>query len=180
MNLYSLIDSPIGELVLVASEAKLTGILFGDNAVIPAGAQKIDPQSHQVLAQTVDQLEEYFSGQRVCFDLDIQMNGTSFQKRVWSELMHIPYGTTVSYGEQARRLGDKNASRAVGLANGRNPLAIVVPCHRVVGSAGQLTGYGGGLDRKQALLEFEKSVITHGPRRFHAPDRRQLAFDVSS
>jgi methylated-DNA-[protein]-cysteine S-methyltransferase len=110
------------------------------------------------LAAAARQLAEYFAGQRTEFDLPLEMAGTDFQRRVWAALRQIPYGETVSYGELARGLGKASASRAVGLANGKNPFAVVVPCHRVVGSDGSLTGYGGGLDRKRFLLALEQRV----------------------
>jgi methylated-DNA-[protein]-cysteine S-methyltransferase len=110
------------------------------------------------LAAAARQLTEYFAGQRTEFDLPLEMAGTDFQRRVWAALREIPYGETVSYGELARGLGQASASRAVGLANGKNPFAVVVPCHRVVGSDGSLTGYGGGLDRKRFLLALEQRV----------------------
>jgi methylated-DNA-[protein]-cysteine S-methyltransferase len=106
----------------------------------------------------VDQLREYFTGQRTKFDLPMALHGTTFQRRVWAALQDIPYGGTVSYGQLADRIGQPTASRAVGLANGRNPISIVVPCHRVVGATGSLTGYGGGIERKQHLLDFERRV----------------------
>jgi len=115
------------------------------------------------------QLTAYFEGNLSDFDLPLSMQGTPFQQRVWDELTRIPYGTTISYGELARRIGNANASRAVGLANGRNPISIIVPCHRVIGANGTLTGYGGGLPRKAALLYFEASVLTNGPRHFEMP-----------
>ncbi len=109
------------------------------------------------LAPVVAQLQAYFAGELTDFDLPLQMHGTEFQRRVWAALCEIPYGETISYGELARWVGNPKASRAVGLANGRNPVAIVVPCHRVIGADGSLTGYGGGLDRKVWLLEHEAS-----------------------
>jgi methylated-DNA-[protein]-cysteine S-methyltransferase len=111
-----------------------------------------------VLADAARQLNEYFAGERTDFDLPLSLDGTGFQRTVWSGLQDIPYGETISYGELARRIGQPTASRAVGLANGRNPVSIVVPCHRVVGSNGSLTGYGGGLPRKQFLLGLELRV----------------------
>ncbi len=105
----------------------------------------------------VDQLDEYFAGERTEFDVTLRLEGTEFQRRVWAGLLEIPYGETISYGELATRIGQPTASRAVGLANGRNPVGIIVPCHRVIGSTGALTGYGGGLDRKRALLDLERS-----------------------
>jgi methylated-DNA-[protein]-cysteine S-methyltransferase len=107
--------------------------------------------------QAVEQLEAYFAGELTAFDLALRLDGTDFERRVWDQLLAIPYGETLSYGEVARRLGQPTASRAVGLANGRNPIGIIVPCHRVIGADGTLTGYGGGLPRKRALLDLESA-----------------------
>lgn len=104
------------------------------------------------------QIEEFFSGERLEFDLPLAPKGTAFQKRVWKELCRIPFGETISYGELARRIGNPAASRAVGSANGQNPISVIVPCHRVIGSNGKLTGYGGGLDLKEKLLNWERSI----------------------
>jgi len=117
-------------------------------------------------AAAVDQLEEYFAGQRTEFELELELAGTPFQRRVWSALMTIPYGQTRSYGEIAMQLDAPGASRAVGLANGRNPIAIIVPCHRVIGANGKLTGYGGGLSRKRALLDLETAKASTTPTLF--------------
>jgi methylated-DNA-[protein]-cysteine S-methyltransferase len=114
-----------------------------------------------LLTEVVTQLEEYFAGRRIAFDLPMTMVGTPFQRTVWRALCDIPFGETVSYGELAGRIGQPTASRAVGLANGRNPISIIVPCHRVIGANGSLTGYGGGLARKQHLLAFERQVSGH-------------------
>ena len=111
-------------------------------------------------AEAIEQLEEYFAGSRTQFDLPLAPVGTEFQQRVWRALLSIPYGRTVTYGQIAAQIASPAASRAVGLANGRNPIGIIVPCHRVVGSTGRLTGYGGGLDRKQFLLDFEREVAS--------------------
>ena len=107
-------------------------------------------------------MNEFFRGDRRVFDLSLAPAGTAFQLRVWEELGHIPYGETISYGELARRIGDPKASRAVGLANGRNPISILIPCHRVIGANGKLTGYGGGVERKAALLDFERGHVAGG------------------
>lgn len=104
------------------------------------------------------QIEEFFAGKRQTFDFELAPQGTSFQKRVWAELLNIPFGETISYGELARRIGNPAASRAVGHANGQNPIAVIVPCHRVIGSNGKLTGYGGGLDLKEKLLNWERGI----------------------
>ena len=116
----------------------------------------------EVLAQAREQLNEYFARSRTTFDLPLDPAGSPFERRVWEALRAIPYGSTVSYGELARRLGDPRATRAVGAANGKNPIPIIVPCHRVVGARGELTGFGGGLDRKRWLLEHEGAVLALG------------------
>lgn len=149
-------DSPVGVLTLVASDAGLVAVLWPDD---DPKRVRLDITSedatHPVLKKTVAQLQEYFAGSRTTFDLPLDMRGTEFQKQVWEQLLAIPYGKTRSYGELATRLGKPSASRAVGAANGRNPLSIVVPCHRVIGSTGSLTGFAGGLEAKQVLLELE-------------------------
>ena len=142
--------SPIGDLVLSATERALTGVYFPTSRHGPA--PRPDPQANAVLDRTETQLQEYFAGSRTTFDLPLEPGGTDFQLRVWELLRRIPYGTTTSYGELARRLGDPHKTRAVGAANGANPIPIIVPCHRVVGSKGELTGFGGGIERKRWLL----------------------------
>jgi methylated-DNA-[protein]-cysteine S-methyltransferase len=147
-------DSPIGELTLTAVGGVLTGVHMHEQRhlpKIPVGYRRDDAG----LTHVVEQLDAYFAGELLDFDLPMRMYGTEFQRRVWASLCEIPYGETISYGELARWVGNPKASRAVGLANGRNPVAIVVPCHRVIGADGSLTGYGGGLDRKVWLLEHE-------------------------
>src|ERR1700722_16847760 len=147
-------DSPIGELTLTAVGGVLTGVHKNEQRPlpkIPADSQRDDAG----LAHVVAQLEAYFAGELTDFELPTKLQGTEFQRRVWGSPCEIPYGETISYGELARWVGNPKASRAVGLANGRNPVAIVVPCHRVIGADGSLTGYGGGLDRKVWLLEHE-------------------------
>jgi methylated-DNA-[protein]-cysteine S-methyltransferase len=120
--------------------------------------EPVSAESAAVLADAAAQLKAYFAGQLTSFDLPVAPEGTGFQRTVWAGLRRIPYGETISYGELASRIGQPTASRAVGLANGRNPVAIIVPCHRVVGADGSLTGYGGGLDRKRFLLALEQRV----------------------
>jgi methylated-DNA-[protein]-cysteine S-methyltransferase len=142
-------QSPIGTLEITGTEAGIVAIRFLDEP--PA----VLPEIHLALETGIQQLDEYFQGQRREFTLPLQLSGTDFQQRVWSALLNIPFGATRSYLEIAEALGDRNAVRAVGLANGQNPIAIVVPCHRVIGSDGSLVGYGGGLWRKQWLLEHE-------------------------
>ncbi len=152
-------DSPIGELTLTAVGGSLTGVHMSEQRHIP----KIPDDYRRDdagLAHVVEQLEAYFAGELTDFEIPMTMRGTDFQRRVWASLCEIPYGETISYGELARRVGNPKASRAVGLANGRNPLAIVVPCHRVIGADGSLTGYGGGLERKVWLLEHESAQQT--------------------
>lgn len=144
--------SPIGPLTLVADGDALTAILFREEPATP------EPSS-PVIQATIAQLDEYFARQRTEFTIPLSPTGTPFQKRVWQELSRIPYGQTISYGELARRTGNPRASRAVGLANGKNPLPIVVPCHRVIGANGDLTGFGGGIERKEALLALERRSL---------------------
>ena len=153
-------ESPIGELTILATEDAVVAIHFGDDRTLGTRVAAIDLAAgeHPVLDETVRQLDEYFAGDRLEFDLPLQPNGTPFQREAWTALTTIPYGETISYGEQARRLGDRNKSRAVGAANGKNPIPIVVPCHRVVGANGHLTGFGGGLGIKAWLLDHEQRV----------------------
>jgi methylated-DNA-[protein]-cysteine S-methyltransferase len=147
----TVVDSPIGPLGLVASDECLRAVLFKADRIRAEGQSP-------VLAEAVAQLNAYFSGDLVTFDLPLELHGTEFQRRCWLALASIPYGQTVSYGEQARRLGlGSDAARAVGAANGQNPLPIVLPCHRVIGADGSLTGFGGGLDWKRWLLQRERS-----------------------
>lgn len=151
---YCYIETPIGELLLAGENNALAMIGF------PQGSMRRDPEpdwiyNEKPLAEARRQLDEYFAGTRKQFDLPLQLAGTEFQVEVLQALQKIPYGKTVSYGEIARRIGRPKAVRAVGAANGRNPIPIVVPCHRVIGSGGDLTGFGGGLDTKEALLRLE-------------------------
>ena len=154
----TVVGSPVGPLRLVATRGVLSAVYLTDHRHAPPvdDAWHEDPGS---LAAAAQQLEEYFAGTRTVFDLPVHLVGTPFQLLVWDELRTIPYGRTVTYGQLAARLGRPGASRAVGLANGRNPVSIVVPCHRVIGADGSLTGYGGGLERKAALLAHE---LGHG------------------
>jgi methylated-DNA-[protein]-cysteine S-methyltransferase len=156
------IDTPVGELRIVGGPRGLRAILWGAEDV--ARIASIDEDDlHEgrtpLLDKAVEQLEEYFAGTRRDFDLPLDPLGTPFQQSAWMVLRSIPYGKTISYGQQARQLGDPNKARAVGAANGKNPLSIVVPCHRVIGSGGQLTGFAAGLDVKSWLLDHE-----HQPR----------------
>ncbi len=157
-QLYTTISSPVGELLLVGDERALRG-LYLQHGPHPAAIEPGWRAASEPFADVCAQLDEYFAGQRHEFELELEPSGTTFQRRVWSALESIPYGTTETYGELARRLGVPRASRAVGRANGRNPISIVVPCHRVIGTGGNLTGYGGGIERKRTLLELEGSLL---------------------
>jgi methylated-DNA-[protein]-cysteine S-methyltransferase len=162
---YSTCASPVGELLLTSTEGELTGLSMTLKQGKPASA----PEAHwrrddTALRLTRQQLEAYFAGELQTFDLPLHMAGTAFQKQVWRGLLTITYGTTISYAELAARIGRPGASRAVGAANGRNPIGIIVPCHRVIGADGYLTGYGGGLDRKQWLISHEASVLDRQSR----------------
>jgi methylated-DNA-[protein]-cysteine S-methyltransferase len=156
MTSYSKLKSPVGDLLLVANESKLTGIYFGDRSHVPKARAtwKLDPD-HPVLRETAKQLGEFFNGKRTDFSIPFEFSGTDFQQKVWKQIARIPYGKTITYSELASRAGRPDAVRAAGTNTGRNPLAIVVPCHRVMGKNGTLTGFAGGLDRKQLLLEIE-------------------------
>ena len=186
---YTFIESPLGDLLAVSNGKDLIGLYmekrelsegeptssgftskskFKDELLGGGAAERND--FAEPFAQTKEQLNEYFQGKRNEFDLPLLMKGTDFQKQVWAELLGIPYGTTISYGELASRIGNANGSRAVGLANGRNPISVIVPCHRVIGSNGSLTGYGGGLANKLTLLRLEKA---------DAVKSRQLQFELN-
>ena len=155
--------SPLGPLTLVASGGALAGLYMNGRTPASADAAGVaEGADAAVLDEAARQLSEYFRGQRQAFDLPLALEGTAFQRRVWQALLGIGYGQTVSYGQLADQIGRPTAARAVGLANGRNPVSIIVPCHRVVGSDGSLTGYGGGLGNKRRLLELERRV-SRGP-----------------
>jgi methylated-DNA-[protein]-cysteine S-methyltransferase len=160
MTFFSALSTPIGRLLLVSRRADhLSGIYMEDHAGAPLhDAGWIQDESRFRDARR--QLGEYFAGTRTTFDLPLSFEGTSFQRRVWSALREIPYGRTITYAELARRVDAPNASRAVGGANARNPISIVVPCHRVIGSDGSLTGYAGGEERKRWLIAFERTRAT--------------------
>jgi methylated-DNA-[protein]-cysteine S-methyltransferase len=151
---YRTVDSPIGPLTLAGEGSVLTHLRMVDQTYAPSRADWVSDD--RAFPDAVDQLQAYFAGERTAFELQLDLRGSQFYRRVWEALLSIPYGETRSYGEIARQIGAPGAARAVGLANGRNPIAIVVPCHRVIGASGGLTGYGGGLDRKRALLELER------------------------
>ncbi len=157
----TIIESPVGALTLVASDDGLRAILWPDDD--PARvrlADVTDDAGHPVIIAAVAQLAEYFTGGRTEFDVPLDAVGTEFQRSAWEALREIPYGTTVSYGEQAERMGDRRKARAVGAANGRNPISIIVPCHRVVGTSGALTGFAGGTDTKAWLLDHERRITS--------------------
>ncbi len=165
MHAHVIIDSPIGPLTLVAADGMLTGLYLdaprSGSARHEPGADVLGPPadpSSEPFSVAADQLAAYFAGRLTEFTLPLAPVGTPFQRRVWAGLREIPYGETWSYGQLAGKIGSPAAARAVGLANGRNPIAVVIPCHRVIGSDGSLTGYGGGLDRKRYLLNLEANV----------------------
>ncbi|MEY9213877.1 methylated-DNA--[protein]-cysteine S-methyltransferase [Thermobifida halotolerans] len=154
-RVHTVTDSPIGPLTLVAADRALVGLYLAEQRHRPAEEffGRPDPTP---FTEVETQLAEYFAGRRTAFDVPLAPEGTPFQRTVWDALLEIPYGETLSYGQLAERIGNPSASRAVGLANGRNPIGIIVPCHRVVGASGDLTGYGGGLERKKWLLALER------------------------
>ena len=156
--LYTTFDSPIGELLAVGDDRALHGLYMQEGRTGTAVRSDWEP-ADEPFASVRAQLADYFAGRRTAFDVPLAMTGSPFQRRVWRALQEIPYGETLSYGELARRIGIPSASRAVGVANGHNPVAVIVPCHRVIGADGSLTGYGGGLARKRFLLELEAGVL---------------------
>ncbi len=163
-SVFMFFDSPVGRLRLVATDGQLTAIYLPNHKRAPESVGE-EHRGEPVLLETARQLTEYFAGTRTCFELPLGARGSEFQRTVWEALRGIPFGTTRTYGELARVVGNERASRAVGAANGRNPLSIVVPCHRVIGSNGSLTGYAGGEAAKQWLLQHEERVLREpGPR----------------
>jgi methylated-DNA-[protein]-cysteine S-methyltransferase len=166
---HAVIESPLGELTLVAEDDALTGLYFRHHWYRPAGdsmGPRVDAQSDELLATAQAQVTEYLAGGRTDFDLPTVLHGDEVQRRIWRLLTTIPYGETVTYGELATVLADGTTAQEVGQAVGRNPLSVVVPCHRVVGKNGQLTGYAGGLKRKQFLLELEEPSEVKAARLF--------------
>ncbi|MDC2957674.1 methylated-DNA--[protein]-cysteine S-methyltransferase [Streptomyces gilvifuscus] len=155
MRRHTVTDSPYGPLTLVAEDGTLCGLYMTDQRHRPP-QETFGDRDDTLFDEAQEQLKAYFAGELKEFTLQLQLHGTSFQRTVWDQLRRIPYGETRTYGELADALGNSGASRAVGLANGRNPIGIIVPCHRVVGADGSLTGYGGGLPRKRRLLDFER------------------------
>jgi len=152
------LESPIGPLTIAGDGTTVTNLRMSDQTYAPRD-QDDWREADDAFTDVVDQLDEYFAGARTSFDVALDLRGTPFQQDVWAQLLAIPYGETRTYGALAHALGRPGAARAVGLANGHNPVGIIVPCHRVIGSDGSLTGYGGGLDRKRALLELERSQL---------------------
>jgi methylated-DNA-[protein]-cysteine S-methyltransferase len=153
---FARLETPIGELVLTASDTALTGVYFPRR--VPPVSEWV-PRDNDILERTKDQLGEYFARRRTTFDVPLEPTGTSFEQKVWKQLRVIPYGVTISYGELAKRVGPRTEPRAVGAANGKNPLPIVVPCHRVIGATGELVGFGGGIERKRWLLTHEGALL---------------------
>jgi methylated-DNA-[protein]-cysteine S-methyltransferase len=156
---YSYMDSPIGPLMLTSQGGGITGVYMDAQKYAPGREAGWEEGGDGILAEARAELEAYFRGELTEFTLPLAPRGTPFQLAVWHALCSIPYGETTSYGELARRVGKASASRAVGGANGHNPIAIIVPCHRVIGANGTLTGYGGGLERKRALLALEAETL---------------------
>lgn len=164
MTAYATFDSPVGPLVVTSDGDAVTGLSLPENGTAaPTAPDWVRDESLPVLQAAAAQLAEYFAGSRKEFSLPLAPKGTDFQRRAWEQLQRIPYGATISYGEQARRLGNPSAMRAVGQANGRNPIAIIIPCHRVIGANGTLTGFGGGLCMKETLLRLEGSHAAQTP-----------------
>jgi methylated-DNA-[protein]-cysteine S-methyltransferase len=159
LMIYTTMDSPLGELLLLGDGDSLVG-LHMQAGRHPVRIQQSWVRDDDTLADIRVQLDEYFAGVRTRFDVKLRMDGTAFQRTVWHALTEIPYGETISYGELARRIERPDRARAVGMANGQNPIAVIVPCHRVIGADGKLVGYGGGLDNKRRLLELESGVLT--------------------
>jgi len=163
---FRTIASPIGDLTLAGTVSTLTHLLMAEQSHEPDRSDW-EPAAPGAFTDVVEQLDAYFAGTLTEFDVDMQSDGTEFQRRVWAALQTIPYGETRSYGQIAEQIGSPAASRAVGLANGRNPISIIVPCHRVIGSSGGLTGYGGGIERKRALLKLEMDTHASAPALFN-------------
>ena len=156
MNYHDSFQSPHGSMLLLANDAGLAGVFFERQKYFPqkqAGWKK-DPE-HRILRRAKCELAEYFAGKRKCFDVALAPEGTPFQRKVWKAIASVGFGETISYGELARRAGHPGSARAAGAATGRNPIGIIVPCHRIMGANGSLTGYAGGLERKRALLVLE-------------------------
>ena len=156
---YQFLETPIGTLLIAGDGRAIHRIEFPRDGTAGKPEAGWTESAHGPVGDAVRQLREYFSGKRMDFDLPLDPQGTAFQRGVWKRLEEIPYGETISYGELAKRVGNPKASRAVGAANGQNPIPIVIPCHRVIGANGKLTGFGGGLPTKEKLLELEKGQL---------------------
>lgn len=154
-----IVHSPVGKLKLVATDDGLVAILWDNDRPHRVPPNVADAPSHPILVEAARQLEQYFAGERKTFDLKLDFDGTEFQRKVWTALLTIPFGETRSYSQIAKQIGHPNAARAVGAANGRNPISIIAPCHRVIGSTGKLTGFGGGLPAKAQLLSLEGAQL---------------------
>jgi methylated-DNA-[protein]-cysteine S-methyltransferase len=163
-TVWTEVPSPIGTLLLSGDGHALTGVFMEKHRHEPEPAVRSGRRDDAAFRAAREQLEGYFAGELQVFDLPLALRGTEFQQRVWTALRQIPYGTTISYLELARRTGNPQAVRAVGAANGRNPISIIVPCHRVIGADGSLTGFGGGLERKDWLLRHEASHVSNASR----------------
>jgi methylated-DNA-[protein]-cysteine S-methyltransferase len=167
---YDEMDSPVGKLTIIASPEELHAVLWDidrKDAHYEKIISALTKSENKTILQTKKQLTEYFQGKRKIFDLPIALHGTDFQIQVWNELLKIPYSKTVSYAEQAEKIGNRNKARAVGAANGLNPISIIIPCHRVIGSNGSLVGFGGGIDKKAYLLQLEQTwglILLFRPR----------------
>lgn len=154
---YKKINSPVGKLTMVASDKGLVAVLWEDDKPTRVRlAELVENKSHSLLVEAERQLKQYFAGRRRSFSIPLDMRGTRFQKSVWEALLAIPFGATRTYGQVAKQLGNPQAARAVGAANGKNPVSIIVPCHRVIGSGGKLTAFAGGLEAKKRLLSLEQ------------------------
>lgn len=164
---HTCIDTPVGRLTVMASEHGIRRILWAGEAPPP----ECVPGESLLLTEATRQIGEYFKGSRTTFDLPLDLVGTPFQRQAWAALGTIPFGETISYAEQARRIGNPRATRAVGAANGRNPVPVVLPCHRVIGADGRLTGFGGGLDVKLQLLQHETRIQGSAPADANVPSR---------
>ena len=156
---FRTLDSPVGVVTVAGDGTTVTNLRMTDQTHEPAGRHgwRHEPTA---FPEAAAQLQEYFAGERATFDVPLRLEGPAFRRQVWEALLEIPYGETASYGQIADRIGKPGAARAVGVANGHNPIAIIVPCHRVIGANGSLTGYGGGLHRKQILLDLERRHFT--------------------
>jgi methylated-DNA-[protein]-cysteine S-methyltransferase len=176
---FTYFDSPLGQMFVRGDGQFVTGLFMPSHKGSP-GPEPTWQRADEPFAAVRRQLAEYFAGERQQFDVPIKLVGTAFQQRVWQELVRIPFGTTIHYGELARRVGRPSASRAVGHANGRNPISILVPCHRVIGANGKLTGYAGGLDKKHWLLASERRATGAEPKDLFSADVRRPACESAN